>query len=559
MLYLTKIKRNRGLLILGGSLIVVFVSLRTQINFPITLNEAKEGYTAYSLINTGRDTNNEFLPLLFRGDNDYLSTLAVYFRIPSVFLFDLSELGVRLPGLILGILTMGIFYLIVKEILKDKLKIYISLFLLAMSPIFITTNIFELGKTNSLLFSLLTFYLLTIKDRVNLFIITSILAVFSSFSALPFIISLILLKYYKAVVKNRFIITGVIFVILLGFIFSKNDFSYFLKRESFVQSILPSSYTHIIDKRLSFGLSYDSPLITKGFNFNRIAHNKLYYAANEVFRWMASLFDYEKYLFPFQAQTVLGKVVTSPRYLPKFFFWEIPVVLAGMLILKMPMLKKKRSTHLSILLTSGLSSALIFKDSLIYLLPIIIISETVFFAYLIVNITKRWYWLVASAVLLFVFSIASFVDLFWFHYDIWFDEQGLRQYQIWSTIEDKDLKENKVIITDRLGEPVYYYLFYEKVDPEFFSNHKIEGVITDEGTRRIEKVGDVEFRSFKYFESPRGANEVWVGMAGEFVGENKDFDKSSGIIDGEVIKEIEGVKQENKFIGDKLWFVRTNL
>jgi len=46
-------------------------------------------------------------------------------------------------------------------------------------------------------------------------------------------------------------------------------------------------------------------------------------------------------------------------------------------------------------------------------------------------------------------------------------------------------------------------------------------------------------------------------MAGEFVGENRDFGKITNVVDGEIFERIEGVKQENKFIGNELWFVKT--
>ncbi len=38
---------------------------------------------------------------------------------------------------------------------------------------------------------------------------------------------------------------------------------------------------------------------------------------------------------------------------------------------------------------------------------------------------------------------------------------------------------------------------------------------------------------------------------------NKDFGKITDVADGEIFKRIKNVRQENKFIGDELWFVKT--
>ena len=46
-------------------------------------------------------------------------------------------------------------------------------------------------------------------------------------------------------------------------------------------------------------------------------------------------------------------------------------------------------------------------------------------------------------------------------------------------------------------------------------------------------------------------------MAGEFVGRNRDFEKVTNVFDGEIFKRIKGVKQEDRFIGNELWFVKT--
>ncbi len=533
-----------------------FFILRLKIDFPVTLDEAKESYTAYSIIKTGNDTNGDFPGLFFRSDNNYLSSLGVYFRIPSIYLFGLSDLGVRLPSIVFSLITVYVFYLVSRQFLKNKNKALLATFIFAISPFFVQLNIFDLGMTLGLLFILLSVYFF-IKDDCKFFLTASALAILSSFSTLPFVlVSLVFYSYQKGKIKPLLTVILAIFLVATIFLKLNQELSNFLVRETVIRDVLPSSYTHLIDKKLSFGQILSSPLITEEFNFNRIAHNKPFYAARELFKSIIRPFNFELLTSSFQSQTILAKERIDSVALPKFFFWEIPVILIGLILL----LKKKNSA-LYVFALGLLLSALIFKEKALGLiLPMVVFSETVF-VFNLKKILKPSYFKAAIlliSVLLF-FSYASFLDLFWFHESSWFKEQDLRQYQIWNTLTARDLEENIIIVTDRLGEPVNHFLFYEKVDPSFYQEQRKLGVITPAGIQRVEKVGNVEFRSFKYFESPRGSNEVWVGMAGEFVGENADFGKITNVVDGEIFKRIKGVKQENKFIGDELWFVKTTL
>lgn len=534
--------------------VLLFFILRFKTDFPVTLDEAKESYTAYSIIKTGKDTNGDFPGLFFRSDNNYLSSLGVYFRIPSIYIFGLSDLGVRLPSIVFSLITVYVFYLVSRQFLKYRSKAFLAAFIFAISPFFVQLNIFDLGTTLGLLFVLLSTYFF-IKENIKFFLIASFLAILSSFSTLPFVLVLLVFySYQKRKIKSLLVVILAIFLSTAIFLRFNRELSNFLVRETIIKDVLPSSYTHLIDKKLSFGLVLSSPLITEEFNFNRMAHNKLFYGTGELFKSVIRPFNFELLTSSFQSQTILAKERMDSVALPKFFFWEIPIIFIGLILLL-----KKKNHVLSAFAFGILLSVLIFKEKALgFVLPMVIFSETVFVFHL-KKILKPLYFKTAIllvGVLLF-FSYASFLDLFWFHEYLWFKEQDLRQYQIWDTLTVKDLEKDKIIITDRLGEPVNHFLYYEKIDPSFYQEQRTLSVITSTGIQRVDKVGNVEFKSFKYFESPRGPNELWVGMAGEFVGRNRDFGKISNVFDGEIFKRIKGVKQGNKFIGDELWFVTT--
>jgi len=104
--------------------------------FPVgfTADEAAQGYTAYSILKTGKDEWGVKLPLNPRSFGDFKAPLQTYLIIPSISIFGLSELGVRLPNAIFGSLAVIIVYFLAKELFSSSLLAFSSSLLLAISP-----------------------------------------------------------------------------------------------------------------------------------------------------------------------------------------------------------------------------------------------------------------------------------------------------------------------------------------------------------------------------------------------------------------------------------------
>lgn len=106
-------------------------------NFPPALNwdEVSHGYNAFSLLTTGKDEWGEAFPLFnFRAYGDYPCSLNLYLTIPFIFLFGLSEMSIRLPHMILGVLTVGAsFWLVWGLSKKTSLSLLVGL-LVAIGP-----------------------------------------------------------------------------------------------------------------------------------------------------------------------------------------------------------------------------------------------------------------------------------------------------------------------------------------------------------------------------------------------------------------------------------------
>ena len=76
--------------------------------------EASTGYDAYSILQTGKDQYGEFLPLLTRSFGDYVEASYRYVAIPFIAVFGLNEFSTRLPSAVIGVLTIGALFSLVK-------------------------------------------------------------------------------------------------------------------------------------------------------------------------------------------------------------------------------------------------------------------------------------------------------------------------------------------------------------------------------------------------------------------------------------------------------------
>jgi len=97
------------------------------------IDEASLGYNGYSLLLTGKDENNQKLPLYIDmfGDNrpsgyHYLTEIPIKF-------LGLNEFSTRLPGAIFGALTVIPFFFLAQLLFKSKKVILISSLLLAIA------------------------------------------------------------------------------------------------------------------------------------------------------------------------------------------------------------------------------------------------------------------------------------------------------------------------------------------------------------------------------------------------------------------------------------------
>lgn len=113
---------RKGIILLSIMVLAAFLRLYRLGDIPPGVNrdEASIGYTAYSLLKTGKDEYGRPFPFSFQSFGDWKLPLYIYTTVPFVKLFGLNEFAVRLPSALAGIFTVLLTYFLIKEIFQDK-------------------------------------------------------------------------------------------------------------------------------------------------------------------------------------------------------------------------------------------------------------------------------------------------------------------------------------------------------------------------------------------------------------------------------------------------------
>ena len=240
-------------------------------------DEAAYGYNAYSILNTGRDEYGMFMPLAFKSFGEYKTPLYIYFMVPFIKAFGLSEFSVRITSAILGIGAVILSYLI-SIIIIGRIRIaLLSSFLMAVSPLALQFN--RMAHESNLSTFLVTvgiyFWLRALKSANYIFIsiIAFTLSLFAHNDArvvTPLILILLVFLYRRnlAEIKGKFFKSILLFFLILSpFLFATPKEGIF-NRASFVSIF--SDRGLIEDINIERGEDK-----RKDFAFSSLFHNKI--------------------------------------------------------------------------------------------------------------------------------------------------------------------------------------------------------------------------------------------------------------------------------------------
>jgi 4-amino-4-deoxy-L-arabinose transferase-like glycosyltransferase len=99
-----------------------------------TWDEAALGYNAFSLLKTGRDEHQQILPIIFKSFGDYKPGAYVYLTVPAIGLLGMTETATRLPSAIFGALLSVVVWILVKKMFPTLTNVWLVSVVMAVNP-----------------------------------------------------------------------------------------------------------------------------------------------------------------------------------------------------------------------------------------------------------------------------------------------------------------------------------------------------------------------------------------------------------------------------------------
>ncbi len=457
---------NKVILILILTLAFLLRSYHLTSIPSINPDEAAIAYNAYSLLETGKDEHGNSWPIHFKSFGDYKPGGYFYLSLPFIKLLGLNTLAVRLPNLILSILTIFYFYQLIYLLSKSKKLALISSFFLTISPWHIHFSRGAWESSVALSFLLIgTYYLIvSIRNNISAHIYISILlfsaSLYTYHSArliAPLLFLTLTIDNLKIILSNY---KKIIFPVIFGLVIT-----------------LPVLFSFIKDggaERFGgVGITADQGPIWRtnellnhhqGNNILiRVAHNK-------VIAYTLSWAD--KYLSHFELNFLFLKGDEVPRSKsPDFgqlYLFEILLIPFGIHYL----FTHKKNKKLLIIVTfswlfiSPVAASLTFQApsalrALPMVIPLVILSSSGV-AFFLNKYPKS----LILIILIFLASLAAYIDSYFirspkrypFAWNYKFNE--LVPY-----LEQEKSQYDHVYITDKYDQPYILFLFFSKYSP----------------------------------------------------------------------------------------------
>lgn len=472
---------------------------------PPSLNwdEAAWGYNAYSLGIDGKDEFGKFLPSTYlESFGDYKPPLYAYLDVLPVKVLGLNEFATRLPSALFGTLAVLLTFFLVRRIFykserKDSYALAASFFL-AISPwhILLSRAAFEANIASFFIVFGVWAFLAAVQDKKWYLILSAISFALSFYIfntarvVSPILVILLAIAFRKRLFQIKKV---TIFAVIAGLLFFLPTFKFLLTPQAGLRfqevnifsdsSVVKTSNQEIANDQNAF--------------WSKIIHNR---------RFLYGI-DYLKHYFDnlnpnFLFITGDGNPKFSTQNVGQMYIWDIPFFVFGILML----FRKKNGNWwlVPLWLLIGIIPAAFARETPHALriensLPMFQILVAYGFIEML-NMVKSKKRGIITVVLLLLLSL----NFFYFYHDYFsnykYDYSGEWQYGYKQSITYVKSVENNydyIQVSDALGRPYIYYLFYNKTDPQVYRK-------TANITRDV--FGFVSVNSFGKYVFPKNFN-----------------------------------------------------
>lgn len=452
----------------------------------LTWDEVSWGYNAYTLGQTGRDEFGVFLPFTFlESFGDFKPPLYAYLSILPIKIFGMNEFSTRFVSALLGSISVLLVYFLTLQIFyKSKDKIFLGIFaalLLAISPwhILLSRAAFEANVASFFIIFGVFLYLYSTRSSIKFwfFLISclSFVAALYTFNTsrvfLPIFVPLLFMFRFKTLLSNYRMVGLAIFSSIL---LSIPLFLFLITPQAKLRYEEVNIFSDIkVIERVNQEILNDNNSI-----FSKIIHNRrLTYGVEYV----------KHYLDNLDPAFLFIKGDGNPKFsiqdVGQLYVWELPFLILGAF-----MLVRRREGYwyiLPIWILIGIIPAATARET-----PHALRIETTLPAFQIVTayglvLAYRYiYEKVKNKKLLLLmiglFSIICisvftyFIHTYFVHYPkVYAGEWQYGYKEAINFSESQKSKYKKIFITEDLGRPYIYVLFYGKYDPSTLKKAEI--------------------------------------------------------------------------------------
>jgi len=531
---------SKHLLLIAIIVIAAALRLYSLDNIPpsASLDESSIGYNAYSVVKTGGDEFGAFPLVSQRGYDDYRRSTYLLLVSPFVSVLGLNVVAVRLPAVILSILTVWALFGIARLLVKkpegfSNLFAYLSAFFLAISPwhVYISRIGHESNACLSFLVFAIFFFLKGLESKKYLlpsvvFFTLSMISYYSGQVLVPLLVLSLAIIYRKQLLKiifadnkSKLITLGVLLLAIpiVWSVFSPEALIRFRGTSTFS----PSAHEKLFDQRVL--------LRNKAVQNHDIVGSIIY---NQ--RLFPVVVLVQGYMDHFNPQWLFhndSKGIFKAPNVGLLYPWQFPFILLGIVAF---IFSKKVSRSVKFLLIfwfllGALPASIATQTPHAMRSYNILPTYEIFTAFAITTFVYLFYKykLVIGVIvsILVCFSFQSFL----FNYYFTFPKEQSKSFQyaygkaLGYVLANQD-KYQRVVIsnTDNMFQSYMIFLYYSKYDPTLYQK---QGGTKSGGYDATHFFGKYEFRPIDFekektantlyvvnpSEMPSGASELYVG------------------------------------------------
>lgn len=438
---------------------------------PASMNtdEVAIGYNAYSILKTGKDEYGRKFPLLFQSFDDYKLPAYIYFTVPSVAVFGLHDVSVRLPSAFFGTLTVLATYFFVEALFVNPEIALLSALLLAVSPWHLQFSRSAYEANLAVFFTVVgtTCLLRSLKRSAwyipgFLLLALSVWSYHSSRIFIPLILVGFVALYFREILKSKLTFSiGIILCIGICMpLFLLSISSSGLVRAKGVSAMDDPGLT-------ARNAAWRLTDINLHIPFSNIFHNQRSKNAEVVLKG---------YLDHYNPNFFFSEIVQGKYHAPGvglLYIWELPVLLYGIHMVANMKGKGKIFLFLWFLFAPVAAApthmlphpvrAMIFLPSLQIFVAI---GLREFYVRYVARGKTTGKLILGTGILIIILNFGYYLHQYYIHGPI--DNAEDWQYgheQVVQTVSKIQDKFDKVIVSTSLDQPYIFFLYYLRYDP----------------------------------------------------------------------------------------------